>query len=163
VNDPRPAVVYDINVYVDAVVGEDSDWPYLAAVPPTSRNAAADCLSVAFDATEFRLFASLHILENTARVLRSYGWSHATIEDYLDAITEIVETSGGAVLEPARQVFDVPDFEDNLILDLAVACDAWLVVSDDAGFTSLSPWHQRIAILRPHVFVQRIVSQRRRN
>jgi len=158
---PRPAVVYDINVFVNAVVAEDAEWPYLAQVPPATSNADADCLSIAFDSEELRLFASLHILENVARVLRDLGWTHATVEEYVDALTELVETSGGAILDPERQVFDVPDFEDNLVLDLAVACDALLVVSDDADLTTLSPWHQRIAILRPRDFVHRIVQQRR--
>ena len=159
--DPRPAVVYDINVFVNAVVAEDSEWPYLAQVPPATSNSDADCLSIAFDSAEFRLFTSLHILENVARVLRDFGWTHTTVEEYVDALTELVETSGGAVLDPERQVFDVPDFEDNLVLDLAVACDALLVVSDDTDLTALSPWHQRIAILRPRDFVRRIVQQRR--
>ncbi|MCL2467365.1 MAG: PIN domain-containing protein [Micrococcales bacterium] len=158
----RPAVVYDINVFVNAVVAEDAEWPYLAQVPPATSNPEADCLSLAFDSQEFGLFTSLHILENVARVLRDFGWTHSTVEDYVEALTELVETSGGAVLDPERQVFDVPDFEDNLILDLAVACGAMLVVSDDTDLTTLSPWHQRIAILRPRDFVQRIVQQRRR-
>jgi predicted nucleic acid-binding protein len=161
VTSSRPAVVYDINVFVNAVVGEDSEWPYLAQIPPATSNSDADCLSVAFDSTEFRLFTSLHILENVARVLRDFGWTHTTVEEYVDALTELVETSGGSVLDPERQVFDVPDFEDNLILYLAVACDALLVVSNDADLTTLSPWHQRIAILRPRDFVHRIVQQRR--
>jgi len=161
VTEPRPAVVYDINVFINAVVGADSEWPYLAQVPPASSNADADCLSIAFDSEEFRLFTSLHILENVVRVLRGLGWSHATVEEYVEALTELVETSGGVILDPERQAFDVPDFEDNLILDLAIACDATLVVSDDADLTALSPWHQRIAILRPRDFVHRIVQQRR--
>lgn len=154
---PRPAVVYDVNVFVNAVVAEDAEWPYLAQVPPATSNHDADCLSIAFDSEEFRLFTSLHILENVARVLRDLGWSHVTVEEYVEALTELVETSGGAVLDPERQVFGVPDFEDNL----AVACDALLVVSDDTDLTALSPWHQRTAILRPRDFVHRIVQQRR--
>jgi len=157
----RPAVVYDINVFVNAVTAEDAEWPYLAQIPPATSNHDADCLSIAFDSDEFRLFASLHILENVARVLRDLGWTHATVEEYVEALTELVETSGGAILDPERRVFDVPDFEDNLVLDLAVACDALLVVSDDTDLTALSPWHQRIAILRPREFVHRIVQQRR--
>ncbi|GAA1850952.1 putative toxin-antitoxin system toxin component, PIN family [Myceligenerans crystallogenes] len=156
-----PAVVYDVNVFVNAVVGADSEWPYLARLPPATGNADADCLSVAFDAEEFSLCTSLHILENVARVLRSFGWSHRSVEEYVDALAELVETSGGKVLDPDRRVFDVPDFEDNLILDVAVASDALIVVSDDTDLTSMSPWNQRIAILRPRDFIRRIVQQRR--
>ncbi|MCL2849922.1 MAG: PIN domain-containing protein [Micrococcales bacterium] len=158
---PHPAVVYDVNVFVNAVVAEDSEWPYLAQVPPATSNCEGDCLSIAFDAEDFRLFTSLHILQNVARVLLRFAWGHCAVEDYIEALTELVETSGGAVLDPGRQVFDVPDHEDNLVLDLAVACDALLVVSDDTDLTALSPWHQRIAILRPRDFVHRVVQQRR--
>lgn len=157
----RPAVVYDINVLVGAFVGDDSDWPYLAQIPPTTSNADADCLSVAFDAEEFRLFASPHILENLARVLASFGVQDSRVADIVDAIVEIIATSGGAVVDPPRRAFDVRDHEDNLILDLAIAVDATIVVSNDTDLTSLSPWHNRIAILRPREFVARVVQTRR--
>jgi predicted nucleic acid-binding protein len=161
VPDLRPAVVFDIGVYVEAVAGASSDWPLLAAVPPKTANAAADCLSIAFDADDFRLVASPHILANVARVLRRLGVSEATAVEACGAVLELVEMTGGAVLEPPRRVFDVADHEDNLIMDLAVLADAVLVVSEDTDLTQLSPWHGRIPILRPREFVERMVNARR--
>lgn len=159
--EPKPAVVYDINVLVGAFVGPDSDWPYLAQVPPTTSNADADALSIAFDADEFRLCSSPHILENLARVLAELGVQPARAATIVDAVLEIVETSGGAVVDPPRKAFDVADHEDNLILDLAIAVEATIVVSNDTDLTSLSPWHNRIAIMRPKEFVARVVQLRR--
>ena len=137
--DLAPAVVFDINVYVDAILGPDTSWPLLDEVPPASANPAADCLSIAFDATDFRLVVSPHILANTARILRRAGVGDAVTTRTVEAICEIVTTTGGTIVEPDRTVFDVADHEDNLVMDLAVATDATLVVSDDTDLTALSP------------------------
>ena len=157
----RPAVVFDINVLINAVVGDDSDFPYLAQVPPTTSNADADCLSIAFDADDFGVFVSPHIMENVARILGGAGLSATTIEAYVDAILDVVETSGAEVLDPPRKVFDVADHEDNLILDFAVACEATIVVSNDTDLTSISRWHNRVAVMRPRDFVGRTLQLRR--
>jgi len=161
VPDPTPAVVFDINVYVDAITGPASEWPLLTAVPPRSANAAADCLSIAFDADDFRLFASPHILVNLIRILRRAGLKESTTREVVDAIVELIDLTGGAVVDPPRAVFDIADYEDNLILDLAVATDATLVVSEDTDLTSISPWRGRVAILRPRDFVARVIQTRR--
>ncbi len=152
-------IVFDINVLVNALVGPDSTFPLLSAVPPSTVNSAADCLSIAFDAEDFRLYASPHILANTARVLTLLGLSAALAEDYIEAIVDIVAGSGGQVIDPPRTVFDVHDYEDNLVLDLVVATDSLILVSDDTDLTELSPWNGR-AILRPRDFVARVLRSR---
>ena len=159
--DNRPAVVLDINVLVNALVGEDSEFPYLAQVPASGSNADADCLSIAFDADDFRVFISPHIIENLTRILDEAGLSENTVEQYIDAVVDVIITSGGEVVAPLRTVFDVVDHEGNLILDLAVACEASIVVSNDTDLTSISPWHNRVAVLRPREFVNRVLQMRR--
>ncbi len=159
--EPKAAVVYDINVLVGAFAGPDSDWPYVAQVPPSTSNADADALSIAFDADEFRIYSSPHIMENLARVLADLGVQPGRAANVVDAVLEIVETSGGAVIDPPRRAFDVADHEDNLILDLAIAAEATIVVSNDTDLTSLSPWHNRIVIVRPREFVAHVVQLRR--
>jgi predicted nucleic acid-binding protein len=162
VAETKSAVVYDINVLVSAFVGPDAEWPYIAQVPPTTSSPDADALSIAFDADEFSLYSSPHIMENLARVLvDGYGVQPARAESIVIAVLEIVETSGGAVIDPPRTAFDVADHEDNLILDLAIAAEATIVVSNDTDLTSLSPWHNHIAIMRPKEFVARVVQLRR--
>lgn len=158
----KPAVVYDINVLVAAFVGDDAEWPFISQVPPTTSSPDADALSIAFDADEFALYSSPHIVENLARVLvDEYGVQSARAASIVDAVLEIIETSRGAVVDPPRKAFDVADHEDNLILDLAIAVDATIVVTNDTDLTSLSPWHNRIAIMRPREFVSRVVQMRR--
>ena len=158
----KPAIVYDINVLVSAFVGPDAEWPFIAQVPPTTSSPDADALSISFDADEFSLYSSPHIMENLARVLvDEYGVQPARAASVVEAVLEIVETSGGAVIDPPRKAFDVADHEDNLILDLAIAAEATIVVSNDTDLTSLSPWHNRIAIMRPREFVTRVVQMRR--
>ncbi|MDR1187789.1 MAG: hypothetical protein LBK95_10110 [Bifidobacteriaceae bacterium] len=107
------------------------------------------------------MVASPHIVTNLARVLRRHGASESTALDACEAILDLIELTGGAVVEPARRVFDVPGQEDNLIMDLAVATDAALVVSDDSDLTALSPWHGPIPILRPREFVAHALRTRR--
>lgn len=159
-SDGKTAVVFDVNVFVDALVGPDSTYPRIVAVPPTTSNAAADAISLAFDAEEFILFVSPHILRNTAKVLKRLRLSADVVEKYIAAIQDIVDYSGGQVIDPPRVVFDVRDFEDNLVLDLAVDVDALIVVSADTDLTSMSPWNGRL-FLHPRIFVSRTVQARR--
>lgn len=154
------SVVFDVNVLVNALVGPDSTFPLLGAIPPSTDNPAADCLSIAFDADEFRLYVSPHILTNAARVLAALGISTTLAADYIGAIVDIVAESGGQVIDPPRKVFDVHDFEDNLVLDLVVATDALILVCDDTDLTELNPWNGRV-ILRPSEFVDRVMQSRR--
>jgi predicted nucleic acid-binding protein len=158
--DARPAVVFDIHVYVNALVGPASEFPMIVEVPPGTGNSAADCLSLAFDGDEFRLFISPHIIRNITRILAELKVSQPRIEAYLDVVLELVDASGGKTIDPPRKCFDIQDFEDNLILDLALACEATLIVSDDTDLTSISPWHN-MPIMRPRDFVERMVQTRR--
>lgn len=157
---PTTSVVFDIHVLVNALVGPESAFPLLAAVPPSTSNASADCLSIALDADEFRLHLTPHILTNTVRVLRLLGISAELAEDYIETILDIVAESGGQIIDPPRVVFDVDDYEDNLVLDLVVATDSLILVSDDADLTQLNPWNGRL-VLRPRDFVNRVVQSRR--
>lgn len=142
------------------MVGKDSSYPLLVELPPTTSNPASDCLSLIFDAEEFSLFISPHIVRNTVRVLvDKFAVSKEAASAYIDAITEMVSWSGGAVVDPPRKVHDVHDFEDNLILDLVVDVDALILVTDDTDLTELNPWNGRLPI-RPRTFVDRAVRSR---
>jgi predicted nucleic acid-binding protein len=157
--DPATPVVFDINVYLDYILGDDGSWPLLPDVPPTTENPSADAVSLAF-AARFRLFASPHILRNVARVMRTVGQTEATVESYIAATVEMCEFSGGAVIEPEPLDYGVSDYEDNLILALAkdAAVDALIIVTADHHLLDLGPaWHGRL-IMRPHDFVRRVVS-----
>ena len=160
VHNAAAPVVFDINVYVNALVGPESTFPLIAEVPPTTGNPAVDCLSIAMDADEVSLHLSPHILTNIVRVLKLLGISDALAADYVEAILDISAVSGGAVIDPPRKVFDVHDYEDNLVLDLVVAVEALMLVSDDTDLTELNPWNGRL-ILRPHELVKYVVQARR--
>ncbi|HEY9499262.1 MAG TPA: PIN domain-containing protein [Terrimesophilobacter sp.] len=159
-NSPSTSVVFDVQVLVNALVGPESTFPLITGVPPSTDNAAADCLSIAFDAEEFRLHSSPHILTNAARVLKLLGISADLAQDYLDTVLDIIAESGGQIIEPPRTVFEISDYEDNLILDLVVATDSLILISDDTDLTQLNPWNGRL-ILRPREFVSRVVQSRR--
>ena len=116
--DARPAVVFDVHIYVNALVGPASEFPRIVEVPPGTGNSAADCLSLAFDADDFRLFLSPHIIRNVTRILDELQIGASRIETYLEMVLELIDASGGKVIDPPRKCFDVQDFEDNLIVDL---------------------------------------------
>lgn len=152
-------VVYDVNVLVSALVGPDSTYPYLPRIPPTTDNAAADCIAIALDGEDMQLFSSLHILTTAATVLVRLGVAIETAQRYLDEITSIITELGGAVLDPPRKAHDSRDHEDNLVLDCALAAEALIVVSSDHDLTSLNPWNGRL-ILTPKRFVAHVVAGR---
>lgn len=142
---PQP-IVFDVNVFVDAVAsGEDSfeSWP---SPPPTSGHFAADCVGIVNDAVEFSLWLSPHILSNIERVLEAqesqggFEWAAEPVEDYLAVLVQIADASGGDVVMPGDTVTDCPDFEDNRILELALAAQAVLIVSNDSDLLHMNPW-----------------------
>lgn len=157
--DGATAVVFDVNVYLDYILGDDGSWPLLPDVPPTTDNASADAVALAFSA-RFRLYCSPHILRNVARVMRLTGHTEATIEAFCAAVVEMCEFSGGGVIEPTTRDHGVRDFEDNAIVSLArdPVVDALIIVTSDADLLDLGPaWHGRL-IMRPRAFVRRVVA-----
>ncbi len=159
----RRIVVFDVNVLVGAVVGGNSPFRSWPSPPPTSDNSFADCVGIVNDAREFALWLSDHVLVNVARVMTdadAYGWDADTTEEYISLLVEIAEASGGGVIDPDVRVTDCPDFEDNRILELALAADADLAVSEDEDLTGMSPW-RGIPIVRPREFASRVDAARR--
>lgn len=154
-------VVFDVNVLVRAIaVGESSyrSWP---SPPPTSDNPDADCLGIINDAAEFALWLSPHILTNTGRVLGDViGTPKDELDEYIAVLAEMADASGGGLIDPPQAVGDCPDWEDNRILDLALAVEAFLIVSGDMDLTELSPWRGR-PILEPAQFAGRVDALRR--
>jgi predicted nucleic acid-binding protein len=103
------------------------------------------------------------VLINVVRVLTSqqgFDWDAGAAEAYAKLLVEIVEASGGDVVEPDVRVTDCEDYEDNRILELALAAGADLVVSDDDHLTSMSPW-RGIPIVGPREFASRVDAARR--
>ncbi|GGH46833.1 PIN domain-containing protein [Microbacterium album] len=157
---PGTPVVFDINVYLDYILAGDGSWPLLPEIPPTTDNAAADAVSLAFAGT-FRLYASPHILRNVARVMMAAGQSSRTTVRFAEAIAEMCAFSGGAVLDPDVRDRAIGDHEDNHILSLAAdpSVDALIVVSRDRHLLDLGPaWNGRL-MMTPRDFVRRVVSR----
>ena len=156
---PGTPVVFDVNVYLDYILADDGSWPLLPDVPPTTGNAAADAVSLAF-AGHFRLYASPHILRNVARVMTAAGQSSGTTVQFSEAIAEMCAFSGGAVFDPEVRDHAISDHEDNHILSLAAhpPVDALIIVSRDRHLLDLGPaWNGRL-MMTPRDFVRRVVS-----
>jgi predicted nucleic acid-binding protein len=149
--------VFDINVWVTGVAGPGTTYPYLPLVPPTGENSSADCMSLAFDGESFQIFISPHIIRNAYRVLVEAGVSQLTAQRFIDEIVEIVHLSGGSVVEPKREAVELKDFEDNLILDLAIQTSAQVIVTRDLEFQRKSGL-RGIAIVDPKTFLNLALS-----
>ena len=153
-----------MNVLVGAVASGTTKFESWPSPPPVSDNPFADCLGIANDAREFALYLSEHILATTVYVLthrdHGFGWDATHASDYVEVLLDIATASGGAILDPDARVSDAADDEDNRILELALACDADLIVSDDAHLKELSPWRGR-PVLRPAEFTARTDAMRR--
>jgi predicted nucleic acid-binding protein len=144
--------VFDINVWVAGFTGPGATYPYLPVVPPTGENPSSDCMSLAFDGESFQVFISPHIIRNIYRVLIAAGTSQQIAQRVINDTIEMVHLSGGSVVEPKRQISELREFEDNLILDLAIEISAQVIVTRDLEFQKASGW-RGIAILDPKTFL----------
>lgn len=156
---PGTPVVFDINVYLSYILGDDGSWPLLPTVPPTTSNPSADAVSLAFSGI-FALYASPHILKNVAEKMAVAGQSQTVTDDFVTLVVEMCQFSGGAVVDPVTRDHGVGDFEDNLILALAKdpAVDALLIITNDHDLLDVGPaWNGRL-IMPPAQFVARAIS-----
>jgi predicted nucleic acid-binding protein len=148
-------VVFDVNVYIDAVIkgGGGSAFTHWPILPPKTTNPAADCIGLANDAREYSLWISEHIFSNIEWILNDlFKWSTDRIDAYLNTLTTIAERSGGSFLDDVPcSVHDCPDYEDNMILDLAVEVGALIIVSNDSDLLHMNPWRSTL-ILNPARF-----------
>jgi predicted nucleic acid-binding protein len=157
---PVRPVTFDVNVLVTAVAGGPHAFWAWPTPPPLLGNLAANCLGIVNDAREFSLWLSPHVVANVLRVLAALDWEEGQAIAYVRVLDEIVQRSGGQIIEPQVRVSDCNDYEDNRILELALASGAVLVVSDDADLLEMSPW-RGIPVIRPAEFAGRVDAMRR--
>ena len=156
---PQP-VTFDVNVLVSAVGGGPHSFWAWPSPPPLAGNMAANCLGIINDAQEFSLWLSEHVVANALRVLTNLDWEQERAAEYVRALNNIARRSGGGVVEPRVRVNDCTDYEDNRILELALASGSVLIVSSDVHLLDMSPW-RGISILRPSEFAARVDAMRR--
>ena len=152
-------VVFDVNIWVQGLVGEDTEYPYLPLVPPTGSNPSADCMSLAFDGDRFSVFTSPHILRNISKVLIHLGVSQTKTEKALADVVDMISFSLGSVVEPERLAANQRDHEDNLILDLVLESNSDVLVTLDKELLASNGWKGR-AIVHPAAFVKLALSIR---
>jgi len=157
---PAQPVTFDVNVFVAAVAGGPHAFWAWPSPPPLIGNLSANCLGIVNDGEEFSLWLSPHVMTNVLRVLAALDWSRDRALEYLQVLREIADSSGGGIIEPEVQVDDCPDYEDNRILELALASASILIVSEDSDLLTMSPW-RGIPIIRPAEFAGRVDAMRR--
>jgi putative PIN family toxin of toxin-antitoxin system len=111
-------VVFDTNIYISALAipGGNAEDAYLEAVRGT-----------------FKLFTSVAILTETARVLQmKFDWEEDKVRK---AIQGISQTATVLRPRPSLQVLD--DEPDNRILECAIAAQVEVVVSGDRHLLAL--------------------------
>lgn len=152
----RLDVVFDVNVYLDFILGADGAYPpVLDVVPPVSGNHSADALSMALDGG-FALFSSPHVIWNIRDKMRRAGQSERLISRFLELLVDIWDNSAGAVVEPEVLDFGLADYEDNNILALAIdpGVQASIIVTSDHHLLDVGPNWRGVWICRPRDFVQ---------
>ncbi len=160
---PRQPVVVDINVLVGAFIEQGHrdllSWP---SPPPTSPNPDSDCMGILVDGQEFSLWLSPHILLNLGRILAEKAdGTEDRVRETLEFMVAVAKKSDGGVLRPDIVVTDcVADYEDNRILELALACQAVLIVSNDPHLLDMSPWKGTV-VLSSIDFAKRVDVMRR--
>jgi putative PIN family toxin of toxin-antitoxin system len=125
----RPDVVYDCNVFVQAIIR--ASGPAAAALRLVERNAV-------------RLHVNRPILRELRRTLaypelrqKNPNITYAIVEDYLDHIA-----FRGVVHRDVAHVFEHPwDADDEIYVDLAAAVDANYLVTRDNDLLSLATDH----------------------
>ena len=112
-------------------------------------------------AAEFALWLSPHIITTIDKILvQLFKWAQPQIDADLRAVVMAADHSGGGIVaDVPRTVHDCPGHEDNLILDLAAEVGALLIVSNDTGLLSMSPW--RGTIIAPTAFAAKVDAMRR--
>lgn len=154
---PETPVVFDVNIYVDFLLGDDGSWPLVPTVPPSTGNPSADAFALAFDG-RFRLYASPHILRNVHRVTVAAGRTPDLADEFVAEIIEMCAFTGGSVVQPEEVDHGIGDFEDNAILSLAKdpGVDALIIVTRDSDFLDLGgSLHGRL-LMHPWDFVRRV-------
>ena len=153
-------VVFDINVFIDAVLDGHLVSP-LPTLPPRTANPYVDCLGIVNNALDWSLVLSPHILETLQYVLVDKGWEPQVASAYCDVLVDIAEASGGGVIQPNVVVTDCRDNEDNRILELVASSRAQvLVTSDQRDLLSMHPW-RNVPIMSPADFRSRVEAARR--
>lgn len=152
---PATAVVFDINIYLDYILGDDGSWPSVPTPPPPiTGNASTDAIALAFT-DRFRLFASPHILRNVHEKMTIAGQSSRVTDEFVRLVVGMCEFSGGGVVDPVVRDAGIGDYEGSHILALAKdeTTDADIIVSRDADLLRIGPvWNGRL-ILPPREFV----------
>jgi predicted nucleic acid-binding protein len=156
----RQSVAFDVNVLIAAVAGGPRSFWAWPSPPPLSGNVAANCLGIVNDAQEFSLWLSEHVLANVLKVLAQLDWEERKAIEYVRVFDDLARSSGGGVLEAQVIVNDCTDYEDNRVLELALASGSVLIVSDDSDLLDMSPW-RGIPIVRPGEFASRVDAVRR--
>lgn len=120
-------VVYDTNIYVSAFI------------TPGGRGEAA--WRRAID-EEIRLFTSLPILTELARILRDkFGWDDVHLKTAVRHAAAIA-----TLVRPTQRLAVLNDEPDNRILECALAAEAELIVTGDRHLLALGR-HEGIAII----------------
>jgi putative PIN family toxin of toxin-antitoxin system len=132
VNAGRPKVVFDCNVFVQALTSE--------------RGPAAECLRL-FEAGRFTLCVSPATLRELRAVLRYPGVRDRSLEltdERIDAFVDRIAYRAN-VLRRVRHVFDYPRaHQDEPYIDLVVAVNADYLVSRDKDLLSLQTGHSQV-------------------
>jgi len=163
----RRRAVLDVQIFINAVAhtGIPEIWP---SPPPLTDRRFIDTIGIIVNGSEFALCTGWHILDNIAKILNeTYDWEKSLVDIYIKWIIDQCIFTGGVIISDQDirvRVDDSVDFEDNKVLEIVLASEADLLISDDGDILTLrSAKHgwRGIPIFSPTEFAQSVSNARR--
>ncbi len=167
-----PHVFFDVNVYIDAVIFWNSGNAPTQILfdsggligPPAALLWIAIRNGSLVRGEKITLHASDHVLEQVAGILgRKYNWADDAVDLVLNAIYDLVENSGGAVIEKGSTTpsLQPDDPEDNRVLGDLLDTPAQIFVSADEAFVTAGRARYRTPLFMTSTVFIRALNERR--
>jgi predicted nucleic acid-binding protein len=160
-------VFCDVNVFIDAAIAwnaSNEGLPVIVRSPgaqlkggPSAVLLLAIAYGVPINQSAMVLHASDEVLTTVAGKLQDeYDWLAGPTDEFLDWIYDLVETSGGAVVERGSTIpnHQPHDREDNRVLGEALDTPARLLITNDRAFVDAGPFRGVVPIT-PRDFLKR--------
>lgn len=160
-------VFCDVNVFIDAAISwnaSNEGLPVIVRTPgaqlkggPSAVLLLAIAYVVPINQLTIILHASDEVLATVAGKLQDeYDWLSEPADEFLNWIYDLVETSGGTVVEKGSTIpnHQPDDREDNRVLGEALDTPARLLITNDRAFIDAGAF-RGVVLITPRDFLKR--------
>lgn len=160
-------VFCDVNVFIDAAISwnaSNQGLPVIVRTPGAQLKGGPSAVLLLVIAYEIPINQSTIILHTSDEVLATvagklqdeYDWLSGPTDEFLNWIYDLVETSGGMVVERGSTIpnHQQDDREDNRVLGEALDTPARLLITNDRSFVEAGSF-RGVALITPRDFLKR--------